>query len=62
MGPGYWALLSGSGAAFVSAVHFGSAPGEPPADIINMSEPRIVGWLAFAWLVVFVAMLVATFM
>lgn len=60
VGPGYWALLSGSGALFVAAIHFGPAAVEPPADIINLYEPRIVGWLAFAWLVVFVMVLVVT--
>ena len=57
---GYWALLTGSGALFVAAIHFGPTALEPPADIINMYEPRIVGWLAFAWLVVLVAVLVVT--
>ncbi len=60
VGPGYWALLSGSGALFVAAIHFGPASVEPPADIINLYEPRIIGWLAFAWLVAFVAVLVVT--
>jgi hypothetical protein len=62
VGPGFWAIVSGSGAIFVAAIHFGSASVEPPADIINMYEPRIVSWLAFGWLVVFVAVLVATCM
>ena len=36
-----------------------AAPGavEPPSHIVSPYEPRIVGWLAFAWLVVFVAAL-----
>jgi hypothetical protein len=59
VGPGYWALLSGSGALFVAWIHFGPAVVEPPADIINLYEPRIIGWLAFLWLVVFVMVLVA---
>ncbi len=59
-GSGYWALLSGSGVLFVAWIHFGPTAVEPPADIINLYEPRIVGWLAFGWLVVFVAVLVAT--
>jgi hypothetical protein len=62
VGPGFWAIVSGSGAIFVAANHFGPTAVVPPADIINMYEPRIVGWLAFAWLVVFVAVLVATCM
>jgi hypothetical protein len=60
VGPGFWALLSGSGAIFVAAIHFGPAAVEPPADIINVYEPRIIGWFAFVWLVVFVAVLSAT--
>jgi hypothetical protein len=60
VGPGHWALLSGSGALFVAAIHFGPTAIEPPADIINMYESRIVGWLAFAWLLAFVALLAAT--
>lgn len=59
VGPGYWALLSGAGALFVGAIHFGPTAVEPPADIIDLYEPRIIGWFAFAWLVVFVAVLVA---
>ena len=62
VGPGYLVIVSGSGALFLAAIHFGPASVEPPADIINMYEPRIVGWLAFAWLVVFVAVLLGTCM
>lgn len=58
VGPGFWALLTGAGALFVGALHFGPTALEPPADIINLYEPWIVGWFAFAWLVVFVALLV----
>jgi hypothetical protein len=60
VGEGHWAILSGTGALFVAWIHFGPAAVEPPADIINLYEPRIVGWLAFLWLVVFVMVLVAT--
>lgn len=60
VGPGYWALLLGSGALFVASVHFGPAAVEHSHDIIGPYEPRIVGWLAFAWLVVFVAVLAAS--
>ena len=42
VGPGYWAILSGSGALFVAAIHFSPVAVEPPADIINLYEPRIV--------------------
>ena len=60
VGRGFWAILSGSGALFVAAIHFGPAAVEPPAEIINLYEPRIIGWLAFLWLVVFVGVLVVT--
>jgi hypothetical protein len=60
VGRGFWALLSGSGALFVAAIHFGPAAIEPPAEIINLYEPRIIGWLAFLWLVAFVGVLVGT--
>jgi hypothetical protein len=60
VGPGFWVLLSGSGAIFLAAIHFGPAAVEPPADIINLYEPRLIGWLAFLWLVVFIVVLVAT--
>jgi hypothetical protein len=48
VGPDFW------------AIHFGPAAVEPPADIINLYEPRIVGWLAFGWLAVFIAVLLGT--
>ncbi len=62
VGPGYWALLSGPGALFVAAIHFGPLAVEPPGDIIGLYESPILGWFAFAWLVGFVAMLVVTFL
>jgi hypothetical protein len=60
VGPGFWAFISGGGALFVSAVHFGPFAVEPPDHIIGMYDPPIVGWLAFGWLVAFVAVLAVT--
>jgi hypothetical protein len=60
VGPGFWALVSGGGAVFVSAVHFGPAAVEPPEMILGGYGPPVVGWLAFAWLVAFVAVLAIT--
>lgn len=60
VGPGFWALISGGGAIFVSAIHFGPLAAEPAEHIIGMYEPAIIGWLAFAWLVTFVAVLAVT--
>lgn len=58
--PGYWALLAGFGAIFLTVIHFGPNAIEPPADIINLYEPRVIGWFAFAWVVVLVAVLAAS--
>ena len=58
VGPGYWALLSGGGALFVAAIHIGPTAVEPPAEIITPYASPVVGWLAFAWLVLFVVVLV----
>jgi hypothetical protein len=60
VGPGFWALVSGGGAAFVAAVHFGPAAVEPPELILDHYQPPILGWLAFGWLVVFVTVLAIT--
>jgi hypothetical protein len=60
VGPGFWALVSGGGAIFVSAVHFGPAAVEPPELILDPYEPPILGWLALGWLVAFVAVLAVT--
>ncbi|MDQ3691862.1 MAG: hypothetical protein M3406_17875 [Chloroflexota bacterium] len=50
MGPGGWAFLSGGGALFLAAIHFGPWAAEPPGDIIGMYDPPVLGWLAFGWL------------
>jgi hypothetical protein len=60
VGPGFWALVSGGGAVFVSAVHFGPSAVEPPELILGGYGLSILGRLAFAWLVTFVAVLAIT--
>jgi heme exporter protein D len=60
VGPGFWALVSGGGAVFVGAVHLGPAAAEPPELILGGYRPPVLGWLAFAWLVAFVAVLAVT--
>ena len=60
VGPGFWALVSGGGAAFVSAVHFGPLAVEPPHLIHQGYEQPIIGWLAFGWVVAFAALLAVT--
>ena len=60
VGPGFWALVSGGGAVFVSAVHFGPAAVEPPELILDHYQSPVLGWLAFGWLVAFVTVLAIT--
>jgi hypothetical protein len=60
VGPGFWALVSGGGAIFVSAVHFGPAAVEPPQLILDPYDPPVLGWLAFGWLTTFVTVLAIT--
>jgi hypothetical protein len=43
VGPGFWALVSGGGYAFVSAVHFGPAAVEPPALVLDHYQPPVLG-------------------
>lgn len=61
VGPGFWAFLSGGGAAFLAFVHFGPQAIEPPGDIIDVHASPVVGWLAFGWLLALVVVLVVTF-
>ena len=60
VGSGFWALVSGGGAVFVSAVHFGPSAVEPPEMIIDEYDVPIVGWFAFVVLVAFVTVLAVT--
>jgi hypothetical protein len=60
VGPGFWALVSGGGAVFVSAVHFGPAAVEPPELILDHYDTPFLGWLAFGWLMAFVTVLAIT--
>ena len=60
VGPGFWALVSGGGAVFVSLVHFGPTAVEPPAMMLHGYDSPILGWLAFTLLVTFVTVLAVT--
>jgi hypothetical protein len=60
VGPGFWIFLSGGGAIFLALIHFSPTAVEPPHDIIDLYEPQAVGWLAIAWLVALVGVLVVT--
>lgn len=49
VGPGFWALVSGGGAVFVGAVHFGPVAVEPPEMILGHYQAFTLGLhLAFA--------------
>ena len=61
VGPGFWAFLSGGGALFVSFIHFVPDAVEPPHEIVDPYDRPFIGWLALAWLVAVVAVLVITF-
>ena len=58
IGPGAWAFVSGGGAVFLAMVHFGPWAIEPPGDIIGHYGQPILGWLAFAWLLALLVVLV----
>jgi hypothetical protein len=58
VGPRSWIFLSGGGALFVGFIHFAPSAVEPPREIIDPYDPPILGWLAFAWLVAFIGVLV----
>lgn len=58
--PRYWALPPGAGALFLAVIHFCPSAIEPPTGIVNLYEPRIIGWFAFAWLAVCVTVLTAS--
>lgn len=60
VGPGFWVFLSGGGAVFLAAIHFGPWAVEPPREIVDLYQPRILGWLAFAWLLMLIAVLVGS--
>jgi len=60
VGPGFFVFLSGGGVLFVTAIHFGPQALEPPQDIIDVYQPPVLGWLAFGWLLAFIAVLVVT--
>jgi hypothetical protein len=60
VGPGFWILVSSGGAAFLGGIHFGPFAVEPPSAIIDHYDSPLAGWFAFAWLVVFISVLVVS--
>jgi hypothetical protein len=60
VGPGFWIFLSGGGALFLSFIHFAPSAIEPPSEIIDVYDSRIIGLLAFGWLLLLIGVLAAT--
>lgn len=60
VGPGFWVFVSAGGALFLGFIHFAPEAIEPPNEIVDPYDSPFVGWLAFAWLVAFVAVLAFT--
>lgn len=60
VGPGFWSVLTMVGAIFVATLHFSPIAVEPPKDILDIYSSSAMGWFAFAWLIVFVGVLVIT--
>jgi hypothetical protein len=60
VGPGSMAIVSGGGALFLGAVHFGPWAIEPPTDIIDAHASPIVGWFALGWLLALLLVLSIT--
>lgn len=56
----FWAMLAGAGFLFVGLLHFGPLAAEPPSDIITPYRFVFVGYLALAWLVLFLGALLVT--
>lgn len=57
-GPGYWALLAGVGLVLVGITHVGPFAAEPPRDIIEPYQSRVVGWAAFGLLIALLVTLI----
>lgn len=60
-GPGYWMLVSGPGALLLAVVHLGPTAVEPPRDVIEPYKDTVVGALAFAVLLLLMAVVAASF-
>lgn len=59
-GAGFWAILTGVGAAVVGVIHLGPWAVEPPHDIRSVYQSPIAGWAAFGLLLLFLTALAST--
>lgn len=58
--PLYWAIIAGAGVAFAWLAHFSPFTDQPPQYIYRAYELPAAGWLAVAWLVALVLVLIIT--
>lgn len=55
----YWTVFFLATAVLVIQQHFGPYPNEPPSHVMGPYESRLLGLVAFGWLVVFTLFIVA---
>jgi hypothetical protein len=55
----YWTVFFLATSVLVVQQHFGPYPNEPPSHVIGPYESRLLGLVAFGWLVVFTLLIVA---
>jgi hypothetical protein len=59
-GARFWTVFFGAGVAFLAAVHLGPAALEPRGDIVGGYPSAVLGSVAFAWLLMLIAVLTAS--
>ena len=60
VGPLFWAIVAGTGVAFGWLAHFSPFTEQPPQYIYRAYETPALGWLAVAWLVALMLVLIIT--
>jgi hypothetical protein len=60
VGPLFWALAAGTGVAFGWLAHFSPFTDQTPQYIYHAYETPAAGWLAVAWLVALMLVLITT--
>jgi hypothetical protein len=59
VGPGYWAILSGIGVAFVGGTHYGPFADDPPSAFAAAYRSQTSATFATVWLWLFLLSLIA---
>jgi hypothetical protein len=60
VGPLFWAIVAGAGVAFAWLAHFSPFTVQTPQYIFRAYETPAAGWLAVAWLVALMLVLIVT--